>query len=201
MSRRKSLLLIGDSIADQYRPYLRRIIKDDFVFGQRYLRSTTARFLEVSVRNIGGIPAKNVGVKIYARHLKSNKRSLVKKVVIPQICNGDKDRALIQTTWRPVRSGPSRLEVDIEPSDQYTILSGLTEMAVLPVGEPISRSLRVTVQRRADGARKDFRPPLKFLTTTPDRDTLTFDAPGQPWEHVIGKCRFLAVNSGYMLGG
>ena len=38
MSRRKSLLLIGDSIADQDGLYLKRMIKGNFTFGQRYLR-------------------------------------------------------------------------------------------------------------------------------------------------------------------
>ena len=113
----------------------------DIVISDPSSKSTKERSLQVSVRNIGGIPAKNVGVNIYARHLKSNERDLVEKVVIPRIGNGNEDRALIQTTWTPKRSGPSRLEVEIEPSDQYTILSGLTEKAVLPVGEPPSRSL------------------------------------------------------------
>ncbi len=38
MSRRKSLLLIGDSIFDQDGLYLKRMIKGNFTFGQRYLR-------------------------------------------------------------------------------------------------------------------------------------------------------------------
>lgn len=123
--------------------------------------------LQVRLHNIGGMPAKKVSTKIYARHLESGKRSLLADALIPQIGNGFEEiveeevasidhkviegtkhpvrrtgkrtgvmfnRALVDTTWKPRRPGYYRIEVELEPSNQYTILEGLAERTII-VGE------------------------------------------------------------------
>ena len=47
--------------------------------------------LRTEIRNIGGMPAKDVKVKFFARHIESGKRRLISRVVIPQIANGTRD--------------------------------------------------------------------------------------------------------------
>ena len=44
------------------------------------------------------------------------------------------NRALVDTTWKPRRPGYYRIEVELEPSNQYTILEGLAERTII-VGE------------------------------------------------------------------
>ena len=44
---------------------------------------------------------------------------------------------------------------------------------------------RITIQRGAHGARKDFKPPQKSLKEPRDERILTLDAPGRSWKHAI----------------
>jgi hypothetical protein len=47
--------------------------------------------LRTEIRNIGGMPARNVKVKFFARHIESGRRRLISSVAIPQIGNGTRD--------------------------------------------------------------------------------------------------------------
>ena len=56
---------------------------DDYDLTPRKTVNVTLR-----VRNIGGVAAKNVRVKIYARHLGSGRRAVIHDAVLPEIRNG-----------------------------------------------------------------------------------------------------------------
>ena len=123
--------------------------------------------LQVRVHNIGGVPARNVGVEIHVRHIASNDRKRIASVVVPAIGNGMVDleedtvisddhkvidgtkhpisryvkrtrvllnRALVDAVWTPDRAGYHRIEVELAPSDGYTIIEGLAEKTI-PVGK------------------------------------------------------------------
>ena len=123
--------------------------------------------LQIQVHNLSKAPAEKVSVKVYARNLDTNKRKLIKKYLIPRIgtdvqwikeekveselhkiVDGTKypmaryettsivlfTRALVEATWKPKRSGHYQIEVELQPSEGYTIDQGLAKRAV-PVGE------------------------------------------------------------------
>ncbi len=125
--------------------------------------------VQVRVHNIGGMAATDVGVKIYARHLGTNQRTLLQDTVIPAIGNGTLtiprgddaasrdhrvidgtkhpivgytsdtdcaflDRALLDATWTPQRSGYYAIEVEVQPSTDHTVLEGFAKKTIV-VGE------------------------------------------------------------------
>jgi len=124
--------------------------------------------LQVGLWNIGGIPAKNVGINICVRHLDTNERTFLARAVIPEIGNGTTEiieekpastsekvlkgtkhpmmrfgktsevileRALVDASWTPDRSGDYRFEVELQPSDQYTILEGFAQRKISVAAE------------------------------------------------------------------
>ena len=65
---------------------------------QYYPRRGNSVSIQARIHNTGGMAARNVGVKIYARHLGSNKRELLTATIVPKIGHGgrwttDKERA------------------------------------------------------------------------------------------------------------
>ena len=125
--------------------------------------------LRTEIRNIGGMPAQDVMVSFFARHIESGQRSLISSVSIPQIGNGTLDieeeptesaaervldgvrhpmgriggisrialdRVLVDAEWSPERAGTYRIETQLQPSAQYTLLNGLTERGMEIVADP-----------------------------------------------------------------
>lgn len=141
------------------------VVRENDIWASDYSpRRKESVSLQVRLHNIGGIPAKKVRAKVYARHLESGKRSLLINTLVPQIGNGYKDiieekvtsiehkvikgtkhpirrtdkrtgvmlnRALVDTTWKPSGSGYYQIEVELEPSNQYTILEGRAEKTII----------------------------------------------------------------------
>ena len=125
------------------------------------------------IRNIGGMAAKNVGVRIYARWLATGQRTLIHDTAVPEIGNGVRriqendpasyelreingttypamyyrgraevgtttvyvDRALVTGAWTPKSAGYYRIEVEIVPSDDYTILDGFEGLEAPVAGD------------------------------------------------------------------
>ncbi len=96
--------------------------------------------LQVDVHNIGGVPAKNVGVRIYARDLDANKRRLLAHTVIPQIGNGPHGTAQVSASWTPDTPGEYEIEVELAPAQGYTLLAGYARrvVAVTKPGEALA---------------------------------------------------------------
>ncbi|MDA0660565.1 MAG: hypothetical protein O2931_15520 [Planctomycetota bacterium] len=125
--------------------------------------------LRVRVRNMGGVPARNVTVRFYARDTKDGKRTLISQNVIPEIGIGIRDieekevavptertidgvlhpmgrfattsrvlleQALQEISWTPPKAGDYRIEVEIQPESQYTVLNGFAEGIVKVSSEP-----------------------------------------------------------------
>ncbi len=121
------------------------------------------------IRNIGGVRARNVKVRIYTRNLADGKRTSIHETTVGEIRNGILeieeenppskvirkingieypsmhygpgkwtkvfvDRALVTFPWTPKRSGYHAIEVEVQPSPQYTVLQGYQKL-VFPVGE------------------------------------------------------------------
>ncbi len=141
------------------------VVRENDIWASDYSpRRKESVSLQVRLHNIGGIPAKKVRAKVYARHLESGKRSLLINTLVPQIGNGYEDiieekvtsidhkvikgtkhpirrtdkrtgvmlnRALVDTTWKPSGSGYYQIEVELEPSNQYTILEGRAEKTII----------------------------------------------------------------------
>jgi hypothetical protein len=137
--------------------------------------------LRARIRNIGGTPARNVGVRFYARAVESGKRTQIAESVVASIGNGTLDlveeqagapverlidgvlhpmgrfgktsrvvmeQAFVDATWTPQQEGRYRIEVEVQASDQYTILKGYDgrpiEVTSKPAAVPVAR-LAVTM--------------------------------------------------------
>ena len=125
--------------------------------------------LRAEIRNIGGMPARDVTVRFFARHLASGRRSLICSATIPQIGNDTRDikeqqpesttekvldgvrhpmgrfgdisrvaldRVLVDAKWTPQQAGACRIETEVQPSAQYSILDGLTGRRVEILADP-----------------------------------------------------------------
>ncbi len=129
-----SVLQLLDRLTFDYfiKPVL-MISKDDIRMPDASPRPHKPVALQVDVHNIGGVPATNVGVKLYARDLDTGRRRLLAHMVIPQIGNGAHGTARMSASWTPDRAGKYAIDVELTPAQGYTLLEGYAQRLV-PVG-------------------------------------------------------------------
>lgn len=133
--------------------------------------------LRALVRNVGGVPAKNVGIRFYVRDVEVGTRSLIASTTVPTIGNGTEDQvenervgptfaaeetvldgvrhqmwrfgrtkrvlveqAIVDAQWTPEKIGRYNVEVEVQPSKQYTILQGWRDRTIEVVAKPPTRS-------------------------------------------------------------
>ena len=100
----------------------------------------------VKVHNIGGMPAQNVGVSLYARDLTTGQRTVLAQQTIAQLGNGPQGSVEVAAPWPAAHAGQYQVEAELRPSADYTILDGFACRSVpeSAAGSPSAPTVTVT---------------------------------------------------------